>query len=124
LQRLFSTFPGEWPGAGLLLLRLTAAFPLVIRGISEIRGASQSATLVLAGVAVTSGTLVGVGLWTPVAAVLGTFLELWLVYSRTSSVETPLLLAGLTASIAMLGPGAWSIDGRLFGRKRIEFRDQ
>jgi putative oxidoreductase len=124
LQRLFSTFPSDWPGAGLLLLRLTAGVPLVIGGISEIRGAPQSATLALAAAAVVSGILVVVGLWTPVAASLGTLLELWLVFSRTGYQETPILLASITASLAMLGPGAWSIDGRLFGRKRIEFRDR
>jgi uncharacterized membrane protein YphA (DoxX/SURF4 family) len=29
-------------------------------------------------------------------------------------------LAAIAASMAMLGPGAWSIDARLFGRKRID----
>ena len=28
-------------------------------------------------------------------------------------------LAVLAVSVAMLGPGAWSIDARLFGRKRF-----
>jgi putative oxidoreductase len=74
--------------------------------------------------AVVSGILVLVGLWTPFAAILGTFLELCLVFSRTGFEGTPILLAALTASLAMLGPGAWSIDGRLFGRRRIEFPDR
>ena len=28
------------------------------------------------------------------------------------------------ASLAMLGPGAWSVDARLFGRRRIDFSDR
>jgi len=31
-----------------------------------------------------------------------------------------LLLAAAGAALAMLGPGLWSIDARLFGWKRIE----
>jgi uncharacterized membrane protein YphA (DoxX/SURF4 family) len=121
LQRLFSTFPNDWPGAGLLLLRVTAGLPLVVRGVSELRGASHSDSLLLAVAAVVSGILVLVGLWTPVSAMLGAFLELWLVFTRSGVEVAPILLAGLTTSIAMLGPGTWSIDGRLFGRKRIDF---
>lgn len=124
MQRLFSTFPNDWPGAGLLLLRLTAGLPLVIRGISEIREAPQSGTIMLAGAAVVTGTLLVIGLWTPVAAMLGTLLEIWLLFSLSGFKGTPTVLASLTASLVLLGPGAWSVDSRIFGRKRIEFPDQ
>lgn len=30
-----------------------------------------------------------------------------------------ILLATIAGALAMLGPGAWSIDARLFGRKRL-----
>jgi uncharacterized membrane protein YphA (DoxX/SURF4 family) len=43
------------------------------------------------------------------------------VFSRPPE-ETPLIhifLAVLSVSVALLGPGAWSIDARLFGRKRF-----
>jgi putative oxidoreductase len=32
----------------------------------------------------------------------------------------PAILGVISATIAMIGPGAWSLDARLFGRKRIE----
>jgi putative oxidoreductase len=32
----------------------------------------------------------------------------------------PAALAVIGLSLAMLGPGSWSIDARLFGRKRID----
>ena len=124
LQRLFSTFPNDWPGAGLLLLRLTAGLPLVIQGVSGIRGAPQSGAIVLAGAAVVSGTLLVIGLWTPVAAMLGTLLEILLLFSLSGSKGMPIVLASLTASLVLLGPGAWSVDSRMFGRKRIEFQDR
>ena len=128
MQRLFSTFPGDWPGAGLLLLRVTAGVPLVLRGISEIREAplalSPAVSVILGGAAVVSGLLVLAGLWTPVAALLAMLLELWIVFSRTGLEGTPILLAAQGASLAMLGPGAWSVDARLFGRRRIDFSDR
>lgn len=30
-----------------------------------------------------------------------------------------IVLAAVAVSVAMLGPGAWSVDARLFGRKRF-----
>jgi putative oxidoreductase len=35
-----------------------------------------------------------------------------------------IFLAVLAAGVAMLGPGAWSIDARLFGRKRFRMADR
>ena len=78
----------------------------------------------LAGAAVVTGTLLVIGLWTPVAAMLGTLLEIWLLFSLSGFKGTPTVLASLTASLVLLGPGAWSVDSRIFGRKRIEFPDQ
>lgn len=71
-----------------------------------------------------SGVLVLVGFWTPFAATSEAFVELWLVFTRTRFEGTPILLTGLSISLAMLGPGAWSLDGRLFGRKRIEIPER
>jgi uncharacterized membrane protein YphA (DoxX/SURF4 family) len=34
-----------------------------------------------------------------------------------------LVLAALSLSLAMLGPGAWSLDARRFGRKVFEIRE-
>ena len=33
-----------------------------------------------------------------------------------------IMLATLGAALAMIGPGAWSIDAQLFGRKRFDTR--
>ena len=50
--------------------------------------------------------------------------ELWIAISMYSSHREGqwihILLAVLAAGVAMLGPGAWSIDARLFGRKRFD----
>ena len=52
------------------------------------------------------------------------FDEVWIAllpYSpRREDSWIHIFLAILAVSVAMLGPGAWSIDARLFGRKRFE----
>lgn len=60
-----------------------------------------------------------VGLWTPVAGAVIAFCELWIVVSGGGEFWLPLVLATLGATLAMTGPGAWSIDALLFGRKQI-----
>ena len=67
-----------------------------------------------------TGILLPVGLWTPVGGVLVTIVELWIVLSCVGDPLVPLALAILGVTLAMIGPGAWSIDARLFGRKHIE----
>jgi putative oxidoreductase len=60
-----------------------------------------------------------VGLWTPLAGAVTACCELWIVVSGGGEFWLPLVLATLGATLAMIGPGAWSIDALLFGRKQI-----
>ena len=75
----------------------------------------------------TGGVFLLAGLWTPVMGALIATDELWIALSLYSSEPDGrwlhIFLAVLTAGIAMLGPGAWSIDARLFGRKRFKMGD-
>jgi uncharacterized membrane protein YphA (DoxX/SURF4 family) len=66
-----------------------------------------------------AGALLCIGLWTPVAGVLIAVAELSLAYSHVVDPPMHIMLAVLGAALAMIGPGAWSLDARLFGRKRI-----
>jgi putative oxidoreductase len=59
------------------------------------------------------------GLWTPDFGALITVVEVWIAFS-CNSTGIPILLATSGATLAMMGPGAWSIDARLFGRKHFE----
>jgi len=59
------------------------------------------------------------GLWTPVVGIIVASRELWIVFSG-GDPWMPLVLATLGATLAMIGPGAWSIDARLFGRRQIK----
>jgi uncharacterized membrane protein YphA (DoxX/SURF4 family) len=119
LQRLFSTFPDGLPGTGLLLLRLVTGFVLIHHGLIG-SSAYQLEPATREWVMVGAGTFLIIGLWTPMMGVLVAIIELWIAISRPSDLCIPLLLGTLGAGLAMLGPGAWSIDARLFGRKRIE----
>ena len=116
-------FPGGWPGAGLLVLRLAAAIPLLLEGCSGFWGAPHEG-LYARFVAIGVGSLLLAGLWTPVAGVLQAIIELWIIFGRGGTPSMHLLLAPLGVSLVMLGPGAWSVDARLFGRKRIDIRSR
>jgi len=63
--------------------------------------------------------LLMIGLWTPIAGSLMAAAELCLLFFQGNSTPTHIVIAALGAALAMIGPGAWSIDARLFGRKRI-----
>jgi putative oxidoreductase len=120
VQRLFSTFPEGWPGTGLLFLRAAAAIPAVQHGITGLLTAPSPAHLVLQLLAAGTTAPLLVGLWTPVAGVLLALTEIFLAFSHSDDPWIHILLGVLGAALAMLGPGAWSMDARLFGRKRIQ----
>lgn len=46
--------------------------------------------------------------------------ELWIAFAALGNPLIPILLATFGATLAMIGPGAWSIDAKLFGRKHLE----
>jgi uncharacterized membrane protein YphA (DoxX/SURF4 family) len=124
LQRLFSTFPDGWPGFGLLLLRLGAGIALVCLAVSGLLAVREPVNIARDLFAAIAGGVLATGLWTPVMGALIAMDELWIALSSYSSHRNGpwihILLAVLTSGVAMLGPGAWSIDARLFGRKRFD----
>jgi putative oxidoreductase len=123
LQRLFSTFPNGWPGTGLLLQRVVIASVLFCYGFGHLKEPSQSALHFPHVIGVGAGILLLFGLWTPVCGTLIAVVEIWVAYS-SASAGTHIMLATLGATLAMIGPGAWSIDARLFGRKHFEISER
>jgi len=73
---------------------------------------------------IAAGLLLLAGFWTPIAGVLLAVIEIWSAFTHPHDPWSYILLATLGAALAMLGPGAWSLDARLFGWKRIDIRDQ
>jgi len=66
-----------------------------------------------------AGILLVVGFWTPIAGSLIAVLEVWMAFSNLGNPLISIMLATFGFSLAAIGPGAWSIDARLFGRKHI-----
>ena len=122
MRRLFSTFARGGPGAGLLLMRLVGGIALVDCGVLRLRSDPSILLTVLSVLATGAGILLLAGLWTPIAGTLVAALELWRALWRPGNPWIHILLATLGAALALLGPGAWSVDARLFGWKRIEIR--
>jgi uncharacterized membrane protein YphA (DoxX/SURF4 family) len=118
VQRLFSTFPDGWPGAGLVFLRAAAAIPIIQDGFTGLPAALPP-LVILQLLSAGTAALLLVGLWTPVAGALIAVTEICLAFSHVSYPAMHIVLGVLGAALAMLGPGAWSLDARLFGRKRI-----
>lgn len=108
-----------------MLLRVGAAIPLIYFGIAGAAGSvDEPLNIASRIVAAAGGLLLLLGLWTPVAGVAVAIDELWIAFSpavvQLSDRWLHILLAILVAAVAMLGPGAWSADARIFGRQRFE----
>jgi putative oxidoreductase len=111
-----------------LLLRLGVGIALISFGISGFFASSgEPIALARDSMEAAGAILLILGLWTPVVGALVALNELWIALSLYSSHLdghwNHVFLAVLTAGEAMLGPGAWSIDARLFGRKRFDMAD-
>jgi uncharacterized membrane protein YphA (DoxX/SURF4 family) len=73
-------------------------------------------------VSVFTSALVLLGLWTPYATAILGVAQLSPLFFGGLPLETQFCRAAIAVSLGLLGPGAWSIDRRLFGRKRIDVR--
>ena len=116
MQRLFSHFAGGWPGVGLLIQRLLVGAALLCRLIATPGSSTFAAPHIVAALA---GVLLIAGLWTPAAGVLAGCTEAWAAFCSPVHSWIPTVWAVLGVTLALIGPGEWSIDARLYGRKHI-----
>jgi putative oxidoreductase len=128
LQRLYSIFPDGWPGFGLLLLRVGLSSQLIFIAISDLSARPSELIVLAPSLVATAGAIfLLAGLWTPITGVLVALDEVWIVLSlrspRQEHTWTQICLAVICISVAMLGPGAWSIDARLYGRRRFPMHE-
>jgi putative oxidoreductase len=119
LQRLFSTFANGLPGKGLLALRIILAVYVIQNCFTGGDDGTGLTPLVLRTITGASGILILVGLWTPVSGASCALVELLAAASEPSDPWARVLAAALGAGLAVLGPGAHSVDARAYGRRRI-----
>jgi hypothetical protein len=117
MQRLFSMFPTGMAGIALVLLRLSVAVMLLMLGYP--RGGSNSSIWAFAGLAVLAAFFF-LGALTPVLCVVVCGIEIASIF-LLKNVDTIHMLFSIvdTAALGLLGPGGYSLDARIFGRRRV-----
>ena len=130
LQRTFSGFPTGLPGLALLLLRLVVGGATGSQAwllIAADHGAAN-ATVVIALLAFVTGLALIIGFMTPIASALLSAGGLLLTVDSSVTGHLLLFESGMARldfivmSVALipLGPGALSLDARLYGRREVD----
>jgi putative oxidoreductase len=123
VRRLLSTFAHGSAGFGLLVLRLAAGIALIVQGVEGLLAGPPLAAVIFHAFSIALGILVAVGLWTQVVAVLAAADGLLNLYLPGLYPWRSFLLVAMGVALALLGPGAWSIDARRFGWRRVDLRN-
>ena len=124
---MFSAFPGRWPGAGLLLLRIAVGVAAIGQGYACVTGSPALPAVAAGLLAIAAGALLGIGFLTPCAGALivlgcAALTQPWLSVLASDDVperRAALFVGVVAAALLPLGPGAFSLDARLFGRREI-----
>ena len=128
MQRLFTAFPSGAPGLGLLLLRLAVAVRLFDHSTACLFGGAESTGARVVGMlAAMTAVLLVLGLMTPVSGALAAAAAAGLALSVLPSPARNAFALGVpavaltlaAAALALIGPGAYSVDAGLFGRREI-----
>jgi hypothetical protein len=109
-------FPRGWPGLALILLRASVATALLLDACVQ----RQCLPLWAQGMAIAVALTVLAGLQTPLSAVLAlaTHGLIWF----TAGFDKPAFVAVITIdalALALMGPGAYSVDSYRYGRRIV-----
>jgi uncharacterized membrane protein YphA (DoxX/SURF4 family) len=128
IQGFFISFPGSWPGIALFLLRTVLGLAIFYQGRLQLGVAEVTLFGWIVGLAaLLAGGLLVIGFLTPIAGVLavlvGVGIRLWGSPSSSGNLFASSLVilfaAAMLQAIVILGPGAMSVDARIFGRREI-----
>ncbi len=112
----------------MLLLRSVVGLTVLAQGGFYLRGPDPTASIWFAGGAgLAAGGLLLLGLLTPIAGTMAGLEVIgigfsWLPRCSPTLLDSPLPLvfgATMLVAVIVLGPGAFSVDARLFGRREI-----
>jgi hypothetical protein len=115
MKQLFSAYPAGFAGSALLLFRASMALFLTVSPPRQFTSHLWPA-LVVDVIAIA----IGIGLYTRIFALLSAFAGL--IFAVSGACTEPMLLvthAFDAVALALIGPGAFSLDARLFGRATI-----
>jgi uncharacterized membrane protein YphA (DoxX/SURF4 family) len=104
-------------------MRVSAGMAIIVQGVAALLAGPALGAVVFQTLSIALGILLLAGLWTPVVGTLLAAEALWNVFSSGHPWRW-IMLATLGAALALIGPGAWSIDAYLFGWKRLEIPDR
>jgi hypothetical protein len=97
-------------------MRLVAAIAIFVQEFTRL----GTGPYVIEVLGTGAGALLVAGLWTPISATVVAALGIWNLITQPGDPWADILLGTIGAALAMLGPGIWSVDARLFGWKRID----
>ena len=126
MQRLFTTFPTGLPGLGLLLLRTVVASAVIYTGAQFLDGWPNLNPSLIASISFAAGFCLLLGVITPVVSLIIAcglvtyhFFEMTAPNGFVLSGFFVLMVVTLAIAISLVGPGAFSFDARIFGRREI-----
>jgi len=120
VRNLFSNFASGRPALGLLLIRIATGVSLVIDGIMRLHLDQPILPSILGLFTVGDGVLLLAGLWTPLAGPLVVAVFTGGLLVCHDNFYPGILLATMGAGLALVGPGAISVDAWIFGLKKID----
>jgi len=110
-------FPGGAAGWGLLLLRACAAGMLIRNSILD--AAVSIPVWEIVAVTILAGAFY-LGVFTPVSCCTSALLQIFVLFRPHQPNPLHFVFTFcVTAALFLLGPGAFSVDSRLFGRRLI-----
>jgi putative oxidoreductase len=119
LRSAISGFVRSREGIGLLLMRLACGAVLMGEAVTRIRAIPGSESVVYIVLLTAASLAVLTGYRTRIAGVATAALEVSLLAFGEGNLDLDALLATLGVALALMGPGAWSVDARLSGWRRI-----